>query len=181
MPGCCAKLLKTQRHDHSDIQQQINWVTGAERASCSGSVMTACARVCTKWADEQMVSWLPSKTSMRGCKRLGTRTQCRLLRRKPVGMYYAFCEVDEGNVPSSRWNEYGGVSVGGLENQRMPESRRAFWRIVSLTAAKTSRIFDVSVACVRLLSVSSQLLLIKRRYILRVQIEVRSIDLVEPP
>ena len=32
----------------------------------------------------------------------------------------------------------------------MPESLRAFWRMVSLTAAKTSRIFDVSVACVRL-------------------------------
>lgn len=32
----------------------------------------------------------------------------------------------------------------------MPESLRAFWRIVSLTAAKTSRMLDVSVACVRL-------------------------------
>jgi hypothetical protein len=34
--------------------------------------------------------------------------------------------------------------------QRMPESLRAFCSMVSLTAAKTSRIFDVSVACVRL-------------------------------
>ena len=33
---------------------------------------------------------------------------------------------------------------------KMPESLRAFWRMVSLTAAKTSRTFDVSVACVRL-------------------------------
>ena len=33
---------------------------------------------------------------------------------------------------------------------RMPESANALWRIVSLTAAKTRRIFDVSVACVRL-------------------------------
>ena len=33
---------------------------------------------------------------------------------------------------------------------RMPESASALWRIVSLTAAKTSRIFEVSVACVRL-------------------------------
>ena len=33
---------------------------------------------------------------------------------------------------------------------RMPESARALCRIVSLTAAKTSRMFDVSVAWVRL-------------------------------
>jgi hypothetical protein len=34
--------------------------------------------------------------------------------------------------------------------QRIPESLRAFWSIVSLTAANTSRIFEVSVAWVRL-------------------------------
>jgi hypothetical protein len=34
--------------------------------------------------------------------------------------------------------------------QRMPESLRAFCRIVSFTAAKTSRMLDVSVACVKL-------------------------------
>ena len=33
---------------------------------------------------------------------------------------------------------------------RIPESLSAFWRIVSLTAAKTRRMFDVSVACVKL-------------------------------
>jgi hypothetical protein len=33
---------------------------------------------------------------------------------------------------------------------RIPESFNAFCNIVSLTAAKTSRMFDVSVACVRL-------------------------------
>ena len=33
----------------------------------------------------------------------------------------------------------------------MPESLSAFCSIVSFTAAKTSRMFDVSVACVRLL------------------------------
>jgi hypothetical protein len=38
--------------------------------------------------------------------------------------------------------------VGG--SYRMPESFNAFCSIVSLTAAKTSRMFDVSVACVRL-------------------------------
>lgn len=32
----------------------------------------------------------------------------------------------------------------------MPESASALCRIVSLTAAKTRRMFDVSVACVRL-------------------------------
>ena len=37
-----------------------------------------------------------------------------------------------------------------LRAHRIPESLRAFWRMVSLTAAKTSLIFDVSVAWVRL-------------------------------
>ena len=32
----------------------------------------------------------------------------------------------------------------------MPESASALWRMVSLTAAKTRRMFEVSVACVRL-------------------------------
>jgi hypothetical protein len=35
-------------------------------------------------------------------------------------------------------------------NYRMPESFSAFCSIVSLTAAKTRRMFEVSVACVRL-------------------------------
>lgn len=44
-----------------------------------------------------------------------------------------------------------GVMVRKLRTaQRIPESLSAFCRIVSFTAAKTSRIFDVSVACVRL-------------------------------
>ncbi len=34
--------------------------------------------------------------------------------------------------------------------QRMPESLRALFNIVSLTAAKTRRMFEVSVACVKL-------------------------------
>lgn len=34
---------------------------------------------------------------------------------------------------------------------RIPESLRAFWRMVSFTAAKTSRMLEVSVAWVRLL------------------------------
>lgn len=40
---------------------------------------------------------------------------------------------------------------GGGDNgcYRMPESFNAFCNIVSLTAANTSRMFEVSVACVR--------------------------------
>jgi len=34
-------------------------------------------------------------------------------------------------------------------DHKIPESLRAFCKIVSLTAAKTSRMFDVSVACVK--------------------------------
>jgi hypothetical protein len=39
---------------------------------------------------------------------------------------------------------------GGLRGYRTPASLRAFWRIVSFTAAKTRRILLVSVACVKL-------------------------------
>lgn len=38
---------------------------------------------------------------------------------------------------------------GVVMDHKMPESLSAFCKIVSLTAAKTSRMFDVSVACVR--------------------------------
>jgi hypothetical protein len=38
---------------------------------------------------------------------------------------------------------------------RIPESFNAFCSIVSLTAAKTSRMFEVSVACVRLMGGSA--------------------------
>lgn len=40
--------------------------------------------------------------------------------------------------------------VCGVEDHSMPESLSAFCSIVSLTAAKTSRMLEVSVACVRL-------------------------------
>ena len=47
--------------------------------------------------------------------------------------------------------KYLSDKIGDLGNYyRIPESLRAFCRIVSLTAAKTRRIFVVSVACVRL-------------------------------
>ena len=40
--------------------------------------------------------------------------------------------------------------VGRILAHKIPESANALWRIVSLTAANTRRMFDVSVACVRL-------------------------------
>lgn len=43
-----------------------------------------------------------------------------------------------------------GEQDGNAANHSIPESFSAFCNIVSFTAAKTSRIFDVSVACVRL-------------------------------
>ncbi len=44
----------------------------------------------------------------------------------------------------------GRLQVGRGSAHSMPESASALWRIVSLTAAKTRRIFEVSVAWVRL-------------------------------
>jgi len=46
--------------------------------------------------------------------------------------------------------------TGGIKGYRTPASRRAFCRIVSLTAAKTRRILLVSVACVKLRSQKSR-------------------------
>jgi hypothetical protein len=47
-------------------------------------------------------------------------------------------------APETVWKACGG------QRYNMPESFRAFCSIVSLTAAKTSRMLEVSVACVRL-------------------------------
>lgn len=65
----------------------------------------------------------------------------------------------------------------------MPESFSAFCRMVSLTAAKTSRMFEVSVAWVRLGMVSIEQSLPPHRLdrLLRIEIEVSTIDLVEAP
>jgi len=65
--------------------------------------------------------------------------------------------------------------------QRMPESFRAFWRIVSFTAAKTSRIFDVSVACVRLVELAKILHDLMPFDLLGIEMEVSAIHLVESP
>jgi hypothetical protein len=46
---------------------------------------------------------------------------------------------------------------GARTTHKIPESLRAFCRIVSLTAANTSRMFDVSVACVKLQCVRLEL------------------------
>jgi len=42
------------------------------------------------------------------------------------------------------------ILIGGSGRHRIPEAFSAFCIIVSFTAANTSRIFEVSVACVRL-------------------------------
>jgi hypothetical protein len=57
---------------------------------------------------------------------------------------------------------------------------RAFCSIVSLTAAKTSRIFDVSVACVRLAGLAL-VIYTKEEILLGVEVEMCSVDLVESP
>ena len=59
-------------------------------------------------------------------------------------------------VGRKRWRRLGGRVSGGdsarglIRCYSTPASRRAFWRIVSLTAAKTRRMLLVSVACVKL-------------------------------
>jgi len=65
----------------------------------------------------------------------------------------------------------------------MPESFRAFCKIVSLTAAKTSRMFDVSVACVRLhvMLASKNIEAPGGSYSLWVKVQVRPVHLVESP
>lgn len=63
----------------------------------------------------------------------------------------------------------------------MPESLSAFCKMVSLTAAKTNRMFDVSVACVRLGYVSQCESPRRGLCLLGVQIQVCTIDLVESP
>jgi hypothetical protein len=66
-------------------------------------------------------------------------------------------------------------------NYKIPESLRAFCRIVSLTAANTRRIFDVSVACVKLQWLEGRLTNKEDRVLLRIEVQVCSIDLIESP
>jgi len=63
----------------------------------------------------------------------------------------------------------------------MPESFSAFWRMVSLTAANTSRMFDVSVAWVRLAGLAIGRLGAKSNCLLRIQVQVGAVDLIESP
>lgn len=71
---------------------------------------------------------------------------------------------------------------GRVMSHSMPESAKALWRIVSFTAANTRRMFEVSVACVRLRRTSVSR---PEQYLgfhsLRVKVEMRSIHLVESP
>lgn len=48
------------------------------------------------------------------------------------------------------WWWAGMIDIRRFLHQSIPESFKAFCKMVSLTAAKTSRMFEVSVACVRL-------------------------------
>jgi hypothetical protein len=64
---------------------------------------------------------------------------------------------------------------------KMPESFSAFCNIVSFTAAKTRRIFDVSVACVRLQLLAKKVAPWGSIDILWVEVEMRSIHLVKSP
>lgn len=75
-----------------------------------------------------------------------------------------------------------------MVRHKIPESFRALFKMVSLTAANTNRILDVSVACVKLRrrqSISRQSSdvedLVSFRYLLRVQVQMRAIHLVESP
>lgn len=66
---------------------------------------------------------------------------------------YTECKANRYSLSGTRYGAGGMVSAGRIESMmahRMPESANALWRMVSLTAAKTRRIFEVSVACVRL-------------------------------
>lgn len=65
----------------------------------------------------------------------------------------------------------------------MPESLRALFNIVSLTAAKTSRMFEVSVACVRLYTfvLASIAPCSSAGHSLRIEVQMCPVDLVEPP
>jgi hypothetical protein len=66
-------------------------------------------------------------------------------------------------------------------NYKIPESLRAFCRMVSLTAANTRRIFDVSVACVKLRWLEGRQTSKMDRDLLRIEVQMCSIDLIEPP
>ena len=68
----------------------------------------------------------------------------------------------------------------------MPESLSALLRMVSFTAAKTSRMLEVSVAWVKLHRLVSRVTLISSRSavrlrLLRVEVQVSPVNLVEPP
>lgn len=68
----------------------------------------------------------------------------------------------------------------------MPESLSALLRMVSFTAAKTSRILEVSVAWVKLHRRVSRATLVSsssaaRLHLLRVEVQVSPVNLVKPP
>ena len=60
----------------------------------------------------------------------------------------------------------GRLDVGRGSAHSMPESASALWRIVSLTAAKTRRIFEVSVAWVKLQNCDVSVTVRKKKFAL---------------
>lgn len=73
--------------------------------------------------------------------------------------------------------------VGGLRRRRynIPESFRAFCSIVSFTAAKTSRMLEVSVACVRLMRSMTAMYDGGMCDLLGIEVEMSAVNLVKPP
>ena len=68
------------------------------------------------------------------------------------------------------------------DHHKIPESFSAFWRIVSFTAAKTRRIFEVSVACVRLDNRQQSIMCgVECINLLWIEIQVCSVHLVKAP
>jgi len=73
------------------------------------------------------------------------------------------------------------VEEQDARHYKMPESFSAFCNIVSFTAAKTSRMFDVSVACVRLHLLAENTAPWAGVDILWIEVEMRSVHLVKSP
>lgn len=65
-------------------------------------------------------------------------------------MFFCWVEQKDGKYTILERGNYEKLrKLSKKKNYNMPESLNAFCNKVSLTAAKTNRIFDVSVACVR--------------------------------
>lgn len=92
--------------------------------------------------EEVDVSMKPSKASKKSVKRYIQNGEQQRKKRADMGIEHRLrCWECCRFVTMLAWKGFA---------HSMPESAKALWRMVSLTAAKTSRMFEVSVACVRL-------------------------------